>query len=282
MLQTRIDEMHVKPSPPVESAARATPRPYRRWAQVARARVRRHARRTWTWLARRERPSESRIARARSDAEQNGLGFHLRVRLALLAVVAVSLVAYYAPARPIPGLLVVAIFAAFGLAQYMLGRTYGRPVFWAGVFSTLEAALLIGVILTPITFPLSWPPQVQLRLPTVFYLFVYVAGTALSYSPRFVVWTGAVTIALWSFGHQVMLRLPGTLSIHSSAIDKPGLSPTAALELYLNPHYVSDAAWRTQTVLLALLTAVLAAAVARSRSLLRRQVTDHLARASLA
>jgi len=30
-----------------------------------------------------------------------------------------------------------------------------------------------------------------------------------------------------------MLRLPGTISIHSSAIDKPGLSPTASLELYL-------------------------------------------------
>jgi hypothetical protein len=67
-----------------------------------------------------------------ADAEQNGLGFHLRLRLALLAVVAVSLVAYYAPARSIPGLLVVAAFAAFGLVQYVLGRRYGRPVFWAG------------------------------------------------------------------------------------------------------------------------------------------------------
>src|SRR5207245_10992789 len=55
-----------------------------------------------------------------------------------------------------------------------------------------------------------------------------------------------------------------------------------SIELYLGPHYVSDGEWRTQPVLLALLTAVLAAAVARSRSLLRRQVTDHLARASLA
>src|SRR2546427_3457392 len=217
-----------------------------------------------------------------ADAEQSGLGLHLRVQLAVLAVVAVWLVAYYAPARSVPGLLVVATLAAFGLARYVLGRRYGRPVFWAGVFSILEAALLIGVILTPITFPPNWPPQMQLRLPTVFYLFVYVAGTALSYSPRFVVWTGAATIALWGLGHQAMLRLPGTVSTHSSLIDMPRLSPTGSLELYLDPHYVSDAAWRTQTVLLALLTAVLAAAVARSRSLLRRQVTDHLARASLA
>src|SRR5215813_3795356 len=260
--------MPVNPTPPVESAARPTLKPGRRWARVARARLGHHARRTWTCFARRERSSS--IDRAMTDAEQKGLGFHLRVRLALLAVVAVSLVAYYAPARSIPGLLVVATFAASGVVQYLLGRRYGRPVFWAGVFTIFEGALLIGVILTPITFPASWPPQMQLRLPTVFYLFVYVAGTALSYSPRLVVWTGAVTIGLWGLGHQIMLRLPGTVSIHSPAIDKPGLSPIASLELYLDPLYVSDAAWRTQTVLLALLTAVLAAAVARSRGLLRR------------
>ncbi|HXJ83268.1 MAG TPA: adenylate/guanylate cyclase domain-containing protein [Candidatus Methylomirabilis sp.] len=45
---------------------------------------------------------------------------------------------------------------------------------------------------------------------------------------------------------------------------------------------MSDAAWPTQTVLLLRLTLVLAAAVARSRRLLRRQVADHLARANLA
>src|SRR5947208_15350407 len=105
----------------------------------------------------------------------------------------------------------------------------------AYVVSEFEAAILNRVILTQITFPPNWPPQMQLRLPTVFYLFVYVAGTALSYSPRFVVWTGSATIALWGLGHQVMLRLPGTVSIHGSAIDMSGLSPTAALELYLDP-----------------------------------------------
>jgi adenylate cyclase len=78
------------------------------------------------------------------------------------------------------------------------------------------------------------------------------------------------------------MLLPGTISVHGPLIDQPALSPTRSLGVYLNPHYVSDAAWRTETALLALITAVLAAAVARSRSLLRRQVTDHLARASLA
>jgi class 3 adenylate cyclase len=155
-------------------------------------------------------------------------------------------------------------------------------VFWAGVFTVFEVALLVVVVLAPLTFPQNWPPQMQLRLVTVFYLFIYVAGAVLSYSPSLVVWTGALTAAAWGVGHYVMLRLPGTVTVHGPLIDRRGVSPTGLLALYLDPRFVSDAAWRTQTVLLLLLTLILAAAVSRSRSLLRRQVADHLARANLA
>jgi len=86
----------------------------------------------------------------------------------------------------------------------------------------------------------------------------------------------------WGVGHFVMLRLPGTVTVHGPLIDRRGLSPTGSLALYLDPRFVSDTAWRTETVLLLLLTFVLAAAVGRSRRLLRRQVADHLARANLA
>src|SRR5437899_4604602 len=225
---------------------------------------------------------ESSIEAAVAAAEQDGLRFLLRVRLVVLAVVALWLVTNYAPRRLALGLLAVAGFALSGVAQYQLGRRWGRPVFWAGVFTVLEVALLVVVVLAPFTFPEDWPPQMQLRLVTVFYLFIYVAGTVLSYSPGLVIWTGALTAVAWGVGHHVLLRLPGTVTAHGPLIDTPGLSPAGSLALYLDPRFVSDAAWRTQTVLLLLLTLVLAAAVARSRSLLRRQVTDHLARANLA
>ena len=225
---------------------------------------------------------ESSIEGAVAAAEQDGLRFLLRVRLVVLAAVALWLITNYAPLRLTLGLLTVAAFALSGIAQYQLGRRWGRPVFWAGVFTVLEVALLVIVVLAPFTFPEDWPPQMQLRLVTVFYLYIYVAGTVLSYSPSLVVWTGALTALAWGVGHHVLLRLPGTVTAHGPLIDTPGLSPTGSLALYLDPRFVSDAAWRTQTVLLLLLTLVLAAAVARSRSLLRRQVADHLARANLA
>jgi adenylate cyclase len=228
-------------------------------------------------------PSTASIEAAVAAAERDGLRLHVRVRLAILATIAVWLLVNYVPVRAVPGLFAVAAFAALEVIQYALGRRSRRPILWAGVVSVFEVALLVGTLLMPITLPAGWPPQVQLRLVTVLYLFIYVAGTVLSYSPALVVWTGGLTAAGWSVGHLIMARLPDTVTAPGgAALDNPGLGPTASLALFLDPHYVSVVSWRTQTVLLLLLTAVLATAVARSRGLLRRQLMDHVARANLA
>jgi len=230
----------------------------------------------------RDRARLSGIDAAVAAAEQDGLRFLLRVRLVVLAAVAVWLIANYTRHRSVLGILTVAAFAVLGIVQYWLGRRFGRPVFWAAAVTVVEVGLLVAVVLAPLTFPPDWPPQMQLRLVTVFYLFIYVAGTVLSYSPSLVVWTGVLTAIAWGIGHRIMLGLPGTVTARGPLIDTPGLSPAGSLALYLDPRFVSDAAWRTQTVILLLLTLVLAAAVARSRRLLRRQITDRVARANLA
>src|SRR2546426_3230515 len=187
---------------------------------------------------------ESSIETAVAVAEQDGLRFLLRVRLVVLAAVALWLITNYAPLRLALGLLTVAAFALSGVAQYQLGRRWGRPVFWAGVFTVLEVALLITVVLAPFTFPGNWPPQMQLRLVTVFYLFIYVAGTVLSYSPSLVVWTGALTAVAWGVGDYGMLRLPGPVTAHGPLIDTPGPSPTGSLAPYLDPRFGTGRASR--------------------------------------
>src|SRR2546425_532192 len=106
---------------------------------------------------------EPSIEAAVAAAEQDGLRFLLRVRLVVLAVVALWLVTNYAPRRLALGLLAVSGFALSGVAQYQLGQRWGRPVFWAGVFTVLEVALLVVVVLAPFTFPEDRPPQMQLR-----------------------------------------------------------------------------------------------------------------------
>ena len=71
--------------------------------------------------------STASIEAAVAAAERNGLRLHLRVRLAILATIAVWLFVNYVPARALPGLLAVAAFAALAVIQYELGRRYRRP-----------------------------------------------------------------------------------------------------------------------------------------------------------
>src|SRR5881409_4280987 len=105
---------------------------------------------------------ESSIEAAVAAAEQDGLRFLLRVRLVVFGAVAVWLITNYAPLRLALGLLTVAAFALSGVVQYQLGRRWGRPVFWAGVFTVFEVVFLVTVVLAPFTFPDDWPPQMQL------------------------------------------------------------------------------------------------------------------------
>src|SRR5262249_49694976 len=77
--------------------------------------------------------STASIEAAVAAAERNGLRLHLRVRLTILATIAVWLFVNYVPARALPGLLAVAPFAALAVIQYELGRRYRRPILWAGV-----------------------------------------------------------------------------------------------------------------------------------------------------
>ena len=67
---------------------------------------------------------ESSIEAAVAAAEQDGLRFLLRVRLAVLAAVAVWMVTGYAALRLVLGLAAVVVLALLSVAQYELGRRY--------------------------------------------------------------------------------------------------------------------------------------------------------------
>ena len=80
---------------------------------------------------------ESTLESAIALAERDGLRLHLRVRLAILGLLAIWTVWTYAPPRAFPGLAVLAAFALFGITQYALGIWLGRPILWASVFAVL-------------------------------------------------------------------------------------------------------------------------------------------------
>jgi adenylate cyclase len=144
----------------------------------------------------------------------------------------------------------------------------------------LDAILITAVVILPPPGMLDfgWPIQMRVRGPEFLYLVLLIVGAALSYSPLQVLWTGFWSIAAWSAGVILVGMRSDTVLYRADA----ATSPQALLQILLDPHFVGYFQLLNQVVLTAIATAVLAAAVWRSRALLLRQTRAEIARADLA
>ena len=225
---------------------------------------------------------DRRITAAIEREEQSGWRFALFVRLGALALVFAWL-AYTVPFPRVGWWLgLVVLFALSGLIPYLL-RHRRRWRAWVAAFIGVDAILLTTALLAP--NPLAgetWPIQMTLRLHNNLYLFVFLAGAALSYAPSMVLWTGLAAAGAWSIGVYLILTLPTThrFSVAEAAAGPDALDQT--LEGFLNPFYVNVNGWLNEVVLLGITALIVAAAVWRSRRLLARQVSAERARANLA
>ena len=200
------------------------------------------------------------------------------VALALLAVWALTL-----PFERSAGYLsAIAAFALLGALPYLLARHgYGHtPVLAA--FLMLDAVILTFVLVVPPPFYVEgWTAQLNLRLPNILFLGIFLVGTSLSYSPWLVMWAGIAAIVAWSTGFLWVLSLPDTLLTTSRQSFDIGLSSETVISRFLDPRSVSLTIFFNQTVFLGLVTLILSATVWRSRQLVSRQVAAESERASL-
>ena len=207
--------------------------------------------------------------------ERAGLRFAFLLRLAALLAIAAWLL-YIVPAPRVYyylGLLI--LFAALGAAPYLLHRAGRRGAAIVGLIVLLDAALLVYALLAP--NPLSeemWPRQITLRFHNFLYLFVFLAGIALSYSPGLVLWGGVAGVAMWSVGVYMIWSRPDTVTASGHGLTDP--------EGFLSPYFVNVVEWQNEVVLLLIVALLLAAAVWRSRRLVLRQVAAESARSNLA
>jgi adenylate cyclase len=219
-----------------------------------------------------------RIARE----ELAGLSYLFWGRLVVLSMLAAWAVLTVPLERSAAYLMAISAFALLGLPPYLLARRGigGTPVF--AVFLLLDAAILTYILIVPPPFYVDgWTPQLNLRLPNILYLGVFLVSMALSYSPGLVLWTGIVSIAAWSAGFLWVVNLPDSLpSTSRDALDS-GMSPEAVIRGFLDPNRVSMTIWYNQLVFLALITVILTLTVWRSRQLVRRQVAAEAERAAL-
>ena len=223
-----------------------------------------------------------RLAAAFLREEKTGLAFAMWVRIAALMAIAAWL--FYIV--PMPRVLwwagLVGLFLALSIGPLVVREKARHWRRWVAVFVALDAGLLAIALMVP--NPLAepvWPPQMQLRYHNFTYLFVLLGAAALSYSPGLVLWTGIALALAWSAGNFAMMRLPDSITTNTPEVNWPALTPDESLKVFLDPTFVDITKWQNQVVLLLIVTAVIAAAVWRSRRLVLRQASAERAQTNL-
>ena len=76
----------------------------------------------------------------------------------------------------------IALFAGLGLAHYALRRRLGLA--WIGyLFVTADMVLLVVMLIaTEVALIRPWPPQMVFRSDNFVYVFIILAGVALTYT----------------------------------------------------------------------------------------------------
>jgi len=227
-------------------------------------------------------PGARRLRRALRQEELRGLSFFFKARSLAAAAVAVWLVVIVPAPRLFYFLAVVGLLFVFGLVPHLLrDRPYATLVRLG--FIVLDLVLITAVIQIPPPFEEGgWPIQMRLRFQDYLYVVLYLVGSALSYSPLTVLWTGLSAMAIWSAGFLAIYGRDDTVTWARRMGDRPPASGHETLAIVLDPAYVGISALWNQLALTAIITALLAAAVWRARRTLKRQTRAEVTRADLA
>ncbi|MEX2519546.1 MAG: adenylate/guanylate cyclase domain-containing protein [Paracoccaceae bacterium] len=161
-------------------------------------------------------------------------------------------------------------------ASFRIGARLLRPGLIAADMALITAALVVPAP----GAPEAWPAAMQLRLGDIGFLFVFLAFSALTYSPGLALWAGLVAGGAWIGGVAWTLNQPGSFTRGVS--DFGSMEVSEALETLLDPHYVSVIAAGQEAFLLTITGAVIAAAVWRGRRQAFRQIGTARERAKLA
>jgi len=169
--------------------------------------------------------------------------------------------------RPVPWVL--SIYLVFTICRLWL--SYRRPL--PGWFVTLsivaDIALLMGTIWS---FHIQYmqPPSFYLKAPTVLYVFIFIALRALRFEARYILIAGGVAALGWLL-----------MVLYVVTIDAQDTMITRNYVEYLTSNSVLLGAEFDKVISILLVTIILAAAIARARTLLISSVRETAAAKSL-
>ena len=176
---------------------------------------------------------------------------------------------------------IIFLFAALGIIQFLFAIKTPKTRWSPYLFVVLDIALFTCVIL--VQSPLSrfhLPPQMMLRENFIFF-FVFLAGVSLSYSPSLVLWTGICAATAWGIGTFWNLGFSDTTTILSNEIDSIQTADQFA-SILLQPTFINLITWIKQTILILLVSGILAASVWRLKRFIRKYTISEIQRANLA
>ena len=173
-------------------------------------------------------------------------------------------------------------FVAPGLLLGRMSRSNLYRPWFKYLMAGADSVLLTAVLLLPNPFePEPMPLQMTLRLGNFPYFFIFLAGAALTTSPRFVLWTGMANAVAWGIGGLAVATSAGAAprppmdELHSMTVAE-------RMTLYLQPGYVDVHAFQRDVIVMLVVAAVLSASVHRARGLVARRAQTERERAKLA
>ncbi len=236
--------------------------------------------RMWTPFGRES--TDPVLQAALAGEERAGLRFALIMRALALTVIAVWLLVSVPMPRVLYWLGLASLFLVSGLIPYLM-RNSRHWWLWVMGFAGVDALVLVTAMLMPNPLePIDWPIQMVLRFHNVLYLFVLLAGAALSYSPFLVIWTGFTAATAWTVGTLLIAGRPESITEGPPLTGDPAADSQNGLSNFLEPTYVSYQMLANEVILLMVAAAIIAAAVWRARRLVLRQMETERARSNLA
>ena len=224
-----------------------------------------------------------RLKSAFRQEEHDALRLVVLVRSIALALIAVWAVFTEIP-QGLPYILgMLAVFALLGVAQLIMLWPFAANLPWLKYgFALVDICLLCAIVLAPNPLhDFDIPTPMMFRFDNFIYFFVLMMSTVMTYSPRLVLWFGAMTGLAWGVGLVVILGLPGSLTWADLPQDPP---PTLAQEIahYMDPHFVDITGRLNEILVMGIVAGFLAVAAHRARRVVQRQVRSERERGNLA
>ena len=187
-----------------------------------------------------------------------------------LAVVITFAVLYFLSPKPYSTAPVVApepwflaAYLAFTMVRLILAHNRRLPTWLLHVSVVIDMSMLLALIWS-IHIKYDQPPSFYLKVPTLLYVFIFIALRALRFEARYVLVAGAAA----SFGWLLMVMFVISIDPDDPMITRDYVE-------YLTSNSVLLGAEFDKIITILMVTGILALAIARARRLLVRSIFEH-------